>query len=175
MDCRYLQIVVKTHTFEHSSNTTWLHKSPRFGAFSLTSNIFSAVSPFRSCNLSHIPHFSSTFEHFLISSTSRDAGDTQRAEESAHLWTLFLFKSLLLLPQGCSGLVSTHKSRSPASEFSHNLCHLPLFQTTTALLPALHKPPIPVDSEKMSSESRTWTHRLSKLPLSCGTSISIEP
>ena len=44
-----------------------------------------------------------------------------------YFWTLFQFKSPLLLPQGYSGLASTHKNKSPASEFPHNLCHCLLY------------------------------------------------
>ena len=43
-------------------------------------------------------------------------------------------------------------NKSPVSEFSHNLCHLPLFQIAPALLPALHKPPDPADCKKLTAK-----------------------
>lgn len=43
------------------------------------------------------------------------------------------------------------------SEFSRNLCHLPLFQTAPALLPALHKPPDTADFEKLTAKKEDAT------------------
>ena len=60
-----LQIVAKTHSFEHFPSTTIYHVSLRFP---VTRNTFRAKAPLPRYSLSHIPHFSGTFKHFPTTS-----------------------------------------------------------------------------------------------------------